>query len=124
MPIRSPGPVRMRGEGIGPCADPKAQLVSGKTSPLSERCRRYNADAFASDVVRLAAFAELLIVDQSRFGPQRHRAAVAERPFAAIAILGPDIAVDVEAAQMVRAVRARTVDQIGVPEREIARFEV
>src|SRR5687767_5866072 len=49
------------------------------------------------DIVRAGALAQLLIMDQRRLGAERHRLAAAERPFAAVAVVGTDIAVDVEA---------------------------
>jgi hypothetical protein len=48
------------------------------------------------DVVRLGMLVELFIMDERRLRPERHRPSFAKRPFAPIAIRGPDIAIDVK----------------------------
>ena len=53
------------------------------------------------DVVRAGPLAQLFVMHQRRLRPEGHRLPVAERPFPAVAVLGPDIAVDVEAALVV-----------------------
>ena len=76
--------------------------------------------------VKLSDAGELLTErtpPQRRFGPERHWAAIAECPLPPIAVGGPDITVDVEAAIMVRAIGPGAVDQIGIPQGEIARLE-
>src|SRR5205085_3163645 len=76
-----------------------------------------------SDVVRLAAFAQFLIMNQSGFRAKWHRRAIAEGPFAAVAIIGANIAVDIETAAVEGTVHTGGVDQIGIPQGEVPRLE-
>ena len=73
--------------------------------------------------MRLRPFAQLLVMHQRLFRAQSDRLAVAEGPFAAVAVFGADIAVDVETAQMGGGVGARGMDQIRAPQGDVAGFQ-
>src|SRR3990170_3217019 len=62
-------------------------------------------------------------MDQRGLRSQRYWPAVAERPLTAVAVIGADIAVDVESALVVRSVGARAVHEIGAPQRQVAGLE-
>ena len=47
--------------------------------------------------MRFRPLVQLIVMDQHRPWPQLDRAAIAERPFAAVAVARPDVAVDIEA---------------------------
>src|SRR5436190_1662689 len=55
-------------------------------------------------IMRFGPLAQLFIVDQRRLRTERNWTAAAERPFSPIAVGRPDVAIDVEAAFMVRPV--------------------
>src|SRR3546814_791311 len=74
-------------------------------------------------IMRFGTLPQRLVMNERRLGPERNRLPAAESPFAPVAIAGAHIAVDVEAAAVSRSVRAGTVDQIGAPEREVARLQ-
>src|SRR6185312_7334988 len=69
--------------------------------------------------MRLGALVERLVVDERR-GTEGAGFAAAERPFAAVAIGGADIAVEVETPLMAGGVAPRPMDREGAPEGEIA----
>ena len=58
------------------------------------------------DIMGVRILVQRLIMDQRGFGSERHRLAVAERPFAAVAIRRRDIAIDIEAALVISPVSA------------------
>src|SRR5215213_6978429 len=73
--------------------------------------------------MRSRPLAQLVVMDQRGLGSERNRTAVAECPFAAIAIRRSDVAVDVETAPVVGPVLARAVHQVRTPQREVAGLE-
>src|SRR6185312_11537853 len=75
------------------------------------------------DVMRARALVQILVMHQHRLA-QGYGLAVAERPFAAVAIGGLDIAVEIEAAVGLRRVGAGAVDGVDVPERDITGLEI
>src|SRR5438067_13100875 len=51
-------------------------------------------NAHSVGIMRFGALVEVIVMNQRRLSPERHGLAIAESPFAAVAILGADIAVD------------------------------
>src|SRR3546814_11177909 len=67
---------------------------------------------------------ELLVVHQALLAFEGAGPAVAEGPFAAVAVRGGDVAVDVEAAVDRRFVRTGAVQGVNVPERNVAGLQL
>ena len=70
--------------------------------------------------MRPGPFVQALVMHQYRSWTERHRSAIAERPFAAIAISCPDITIDIEATLVVRPIGPGSMDQVGAPSGEVA----
>src|SRR6478672_10105434 len=62
-------------------------------------------------------------MNEHRSWPERNRPTIAKGPFAAVAIGGTNITVDIEAAPVVRSIVARAVHQVRAPQSEAAGLE-
>ncbi|KAI1692905.1 diguanylate cyclase, GGDEF domain-containing protein [Ditylenchus destructor] len=123
-PVLSPQGIERFGARIVERITAEAFMLDGATTRIGVSVgAAAMGEGDAIDIMGVGILAQFLVMDQRRLGAERDGLAVPERPFAAVAIGCGDIAVDVEATLMVRAVPARAVNQIGVPQRDVTRIE-